>query len=315
MPYFKGSTANPTGIRPWNFAMQGTGSGSNGLGGLGRGGRMGRLRFYVNSAYPLPQASNGPLMLTAGVPGGQRGSLGDFLPRIPLLATSPYSGKADYGDPPPAYGPLNPTYYKMGLGINAILDSGVRPIGAPIRPFNPVGPVIAGTYSTAPPVVTGAGTPVPVTSPVSPISTLMPVNQQNSWWQQMQANLAAQQAAAQQATASAAAAAPASQAAVATNPAMFTTDSAGDIINATGGAIFLTAAQASALGVTAASLNAGGPSAAAAALTAANNMAATGTAATAPSWFTDPTQELITGLPNWGLLAIAGGVFYLFKKK
>jgi hypothetical protein len=31
----------------------------------------------------------------------------------------------------------------------------------------------------------------------------------------------------------------------------------------------------------------------------------------ATSWFTDPTQDVITGLPNWGLLAIAAGAAYL----
>jgi len=313
MPYFKESTASPTGIRPWNFAMQGSGSGSNGLGRLGRGrlGRLGRgrLGFYANSNYPLPQASNGPLMLTAGVPGGQQLSrtLGDFLPRIPLLATSPYSGKADYGDPPPAYGPLNPAFFKMGLGF-AVIDGAVG--GGGLIP--PIKSCPAwGCNGPMPVVVSGAGTPV-VTSPVS---TVVPAQSPSSWLQQWQAQQAANQAAQQ--TASSSSAAPSSQsAAVAAPAAMFTTDSAGDIIYATGGSIFLTAAQASAIGVTAASLNAGGAAAVAAAATAAANVSAsTAAATTAPSWFTDPNQALITGLPNWGLLAIAGGALYLFKKK
>jgi hypothetical protein len=317
MPYFKGSTANPTGFRPWTYAMQGSGSGSNGLGGLGR---VGRLRFYNNANYPLPQASNGPLMLTAGVPGGQQLSrtLGDFLPRLPEIGNSPYTGKADYGDPLPAYSPLNPAYFKMRLGASFI-DNGM-PSRIPLSRGGPVylnTPLPGSTQVVSPsaPVVSGAGTPVAITSPVS---TLMPVPGQAqlppgfSSWAQYYAWQAQQQG-----TASSSAAAPSSQTAVTTNPAMFTSDSAGDIINATGGAIFLTAAQANALGVTAASLNAGGPAAAAAALTAANNLATSGTAAatTAPSWFTDPNQALITGLPNWGLLAIGGGLLYLFKKK
>jgi hypothetical protein len=48
--------------------------GQNALGGGMSGDMGGDLGFYVNSAYPLPQASNGPLMLTAGVPGGQQNS-------------------------------------------------------------------------------------------------------------------------------------------------------------------------------------------------------------------------------------------------
>lgn len=32
----------------------------------------------------------------------------------------------------------------------------------------------------------------------------------------------------------------------------------------------------------------------------------------APSWFTDPAQALIGGIPNWILLAAAGGALYLF---
>jgi len=32
-----------------------------------------------------------------------------------------------------------------------------------------------------------------------------------------------------------------------------------------------------------------------------------------PSWFTDPSQELITGIPNWGILAAAVGAYLLLK--
>jgi hypothetical protein len=33
----------------------------------------------------------------------------------------------------------------------------------------------------------------------------------------------------------------------------------------------------------------------------------------APSWFTDPSQEIIPGVPNWGLLAGAAvGAYLLF---
>jgi acid phosphatase family membrane protein YuiD len=74
------------------------------------------------------------------------------------------------------------------------------------------------------------------------------------------------------------------------------TDASGDIINAATGAIVMTAAQAAANGVTAASLNAG----------------LTTTSTAAPSWFTDPNQALISGMPNWELLALGGaGIFLL----
>ena len=34
------------------------------------------------------------------------------------------------------------------------------------------------------------------------------------------------------------------------------------------------------------------------------------------SWFTDPTQEIISGIPNWGLIAVAGlGLFLMMGKK
>lgn len=61
--------------------------GQNALGGGLSGDMGGDLGFYVNSAYPLPQASNGPLMLTAGVPGGQ--SLSWNLPgQAPAVVTT-----------------------------------------------------------------------------------------------------------------------------------------------------------------------------------------------------------------------------------
>jgi hypothetical protein len=35
-------------------------------------------------------------------------------------------------------------------------------------------------------------------------------------------------------------------------------------------------------------------------------------ATSSPSWLTDPAQALITGFPNWGLLAVIGGGMFLF---
>lgn len=242
MPYFKGSTANPTGVRPWDFALQGSGSSSSGLGSL-----RGRLGFYTGANYVLPART-----------------LGDFLPRMPMVATSPYSGKADYGDPPPVYTPLNPEYFRQGrlgrlrggrmgvlvydgAGRSDLIRAGTFIGGGPILP----GPAQVWQPPSPPsPVPIVSATGLPVSPPGVPAMT----------WQQQQSilaqNQAAQQAAA--ATAAQAAAAASSQAAVAT---------------------------------------------------------ATPAEATAPSWFTDPTQELITGLPNWGLLAIAGGTLFLLKKK
>jgi hypothetical protein len=92
MPYFHMSTANPTGHRPWNFALQG----------LGRLRGRGRMGFYQPATYPLPA-----------------NTLGSYIPRLPMLAVSPHSGKADYGDPKPVYGPLQPAYYQ-GLGAVAL---------------------------------------------------------------------------------------------------------------------------------------------------------------------------------------------------
>lgn len=39
------------------------------------------------------------------------------------------------------------------------------------------------------------------------------------------------------------------------------------------------------------------------------------TPGTTPSWFTDPTQELISGIPNWGLLAAAAGALMLMGRR
>jgi hypothetical protein len=43
--------------------------------------------------------------------------------------------------------------------------------------------------------------------------------------------------------------------------------------------------------------------------------AATTAPAVAPSWFTDPAQEMISGLPNWGLVAVAFGLFLFTGKR
>jgi hypothetical protein len=192
MPYFKMSTANPTGHRPWNFALQGMGR----LRGRG-------LNFYTPANYPLPART-----------------LGAMLPRMQKLTTSPYSGKADYGDPAPVYSPLHPSYYS-GLGMTIYN-------GSPAPAFR------RGVF-------------------IGP-----PVQNPSLTWQQQQIINAQQQAANNAAaTAAAVAAAQASQTAAATLAPV----------------------------------------------------------AAPPSWFTDPSQELITGLPNWGLLAIAGGALFLFKKR
>lgn len=78
--YFPMSTANPTGQRPWNFAMQDRAMG-----------------FYVNNGYPLPAKSLGRL---AG---------------IPSLAISRFTGKNNYGLPQPVYMPLSRNFIN-GLG-------------------------------------------------------------------------------------------------------------------------------------------------------------------------------------------------------
>ncbi|HEV2471877.1 MAG TPA: hypothetical protein VGS41_04385, partial [Chthonomonadales bacterium] len=50
--------------------------------------------------------------------------------------------------------------------------------------------------------------------------------------------------------------------------------------------------------------------------TSGNCIAAAPTVAATPaaSWFTDPTQELITGVPNWGLVAGAGLALMLLMR-
>jgi hypothetical protein len=59
----------------------------------------------------------------------------------------------------------------------------------------------------------------------------------------------------------------------------------------------------------------GSAAAAAAAPSSQIAVAAAPVAAAAPSWFTDPAQALITGLPNWGLFAAAAGLFFLMGGK
>jgi hypothetical protein len=38
-------------------------------------------------------------------------------------------------------------------------------------------------------------------------------------------------------------------------------------------------------------------------------------AASSPSWFTDPSQELITGIPNWGLLAAGAALAFFMMRR
>jgi hypothetical protein len=261
MPYFNMSTANPTGVRPWGFAMQAQ---KNQLGRL-RG--LSRLKFYLPSDYPLPQST-----------------LGNFFPRIANIRQSPYTGKNTFGDPQPIYKPLNPFYYRPGLGF-------VPPTGArSVQPFNSAGPVWGPLVNVGgDPILPGPAQdgnplnlpPVPVTGSGVPISQIVWANggqpitynpgQPVNWNVYYQQQIAAQQAAAAAAQQAAANAAAASAAAI---PA---------------------------------SQVAASPSSQAAAVTA--------PAATAPSWFTDPTQDVITGLPNWGLVAIAAGGALLLSGK
>jgi hypothetical protein len=42
---------------------------------------------------------------------------------------------------------------------------------------------------------------------------------------------------------------------------------------------------------------------------------AVATAPDTPSWFTDPAQEIISGIPNWGLVAAGAGALFLFSGK
>jgi len=189
MPYFKMSTANPTGQRPWNFALQG-------LGRL-RGRRMG---FYQPADFILPART--------------LGKLGAPFVRMQKMTTSPYRGKADYGDPSPVYGPLHPSFYK-GLGVIYNGSPGMRTVYS----SNFVCPPNADCRFWIPtPVVSPTGAPVP-TSGAAPF--VCPPNAVCSplqmTWQQQQA-INAQQQAANNAAATAAqvAAAQASQSAVAT---------------------------------------------------------------------------------------------------
>jgi hypothetical protein len=158
MPYFQMSTKNPTGVRPWNFALQGLGQDHDPLPAvtpsglpisarrdaaqdeqqqdlmqrraawrerqqdlmqrralidarqdaaqLDQDGLHGprlrrRMGFYLPANYPLPART-----------------LSGTIPRLPMLAASPHSGKAAYGNPRPVYNALNPAYYQ-GLGVAA----------------------------------------------------------------------------------------------------------------------------------------------------------------------------------------------------
>jgi hypothetical protein len=245
MPYFNMSTKTPTGFRPWGFALQNQ---SNQLAGL-RGGRIGRLRFYLPSRYPLPEST-----------------LGDFFPRLANIRQSPYTAKQSYGDPPPVYGPLNPSFYR-GLGFPPFQLNRYLPPMLPTADPGAVGPVLFGGNP-----ISVVANPTPVMGPLAPTG------------QNYSQIYAAQQLAAQQAAAAAAA-----QQAAATQQA-----------------IAQQAAAQKALAAASAAQVAASPSSQAA--------VATAPAVTAPSWFTDPNQELITGLPNWGLLAIAAGGAVLLSK-
>lgn len=238
-------------------------------GGLGRlGRRRRRLGFYEKANFPLPQST-----------------LGDFLPRMPRLQNSPYSGKNSYGAATPIYQPLNPNFYK-GLGVVPI----IRGVATRIGPARPI-------------LNDGNGSTI-IRTIITPTGTLMTSSgassQQNAALQLQQQQLAANAAAAAalaNTPATTVAAAPTTQ--TASTAVTYSTDTVGNITNSLTGAIVMTAAQAASAGVTAASLNSGAVPAASA----------------VPSWFTDPTQELITGLPNWGLLALAGGALFLLKGK
>lgn len=93
--YFPMSTANPTGQRPWNFAMQDRAMG-----------------FYVDNGYPLPANSLG-FYVNNGYPLPAK-SLGR-LAGIPSLAISKFTGKNSYGLPQPVYMPLSRNFLN-GMG-------------------------------------------------------------------------------------------------------------------------------------------------------------------------------------------------------
>lgn len=78
--YFPASTANPTGRRPWNFAMQDR-----------------SLGFYVDANYPLPARTLGRLS------------------GIPSLSISKFIGKNTYGLPQPVYTPLSRNFLGMNI--------------------------------------------------------------------------------------------------------------------------------------------------------------------------------------------------------
>lgn len=245
------------------------------LGRLGTARRR-RMGFYEAANFPLPAST-----------------LGENIPRLPRLQISRWSGKDPYGDPTPIYNPLNPIFYQgLGAAPRSISRNG-RPIA--------IGPARA-TYG---PGNNSNLTPQPVTAAGTPITSTSPSGVPTNPWQAYQSWLQQQQQAQSAAAASSAASTPATVAAAAPTSAStsvaasYATDASGNIVNAATGAIVMTAAQATANGVTAAILNSGAAPA----------------AASAPSWFTDPTQDLITGFPNWGLVAGGFLAIWLLKGK
>ncbi len=233
--YIPYSTANPTGVRPWNFAFAG-----------GLSGRR-RMGFYLRADFPLPQATLPPKSL--GWSGANR--------NIPMLSISQFSGKASYGEPAPVYQPLS-----GGLGLGPVVYRGEALPARISLPVNtpapaPVGPIYSPVFP-APPSST-----VPVPAPVGPVYGQPPV---------------------------------------------FSMPPSVPLVPVTPGTI---AQQISpppaAASVPAAQVAASAPSQTAA-------VTAT-TPASTPSWFTDPSQELITGIPNWGLLAAGAAVALLLMRR
>ena len=148
--YFVMSTANPTGQRPWNFAMQ-----------------PGNLGFYVKDNYPLPQRS--------------LGRLGE----MPTLTLSRLDGKNAYGLSRPIYTPLSRNFLgTMFVPSGASVDQQylTAPVNTLRRWFNPAGqpqPLPVSTTVPAPtPTVTAAGTPID-SSPATVAPTLTSIT---SWF-------------------------------------------------------------------------------------------------------------------------------------
>jgi|SRR5579885_288037 len=252
--YFPMSTANPTGLRPWNFAFQGG------------------LSFYLPANYPLPQATLPPKGM--GWAGANR--------NIPMLRVSSFTGKANYGEPYPTYLPLSAGLGRTRsrrLGIPArLMVADASPVTSnailyrPPTNIQPVGPVVNPVYTAsgmptvtaapqpAPPVLNPGGSttlPIgtwPAPKPVGPIYTPIPVSV----------------------------------------PLVPTTPST-------------IAAQVSPPATSA-------PAAQVAASTPSQSTAVSTAPASTPSWFTDPAQELITGIPNWGLLAAAAAAALLLMR-